>query len=81
MILPIYPFTVSISTSVFNNAKLSITESYMGKAEFYSIDLTAFNNVTFYNSHLIDPLHDKCSLANLSQPMIPLIDPETTMPD
>ena len=35
-------------------SEISITESYMGKAELYSLDLTSFENVTFYNSHLID---------------------------
>lgn len=40
--------------------ELSIAESYLGKAEFYSVDLGSFAKVNIFNSHLAD-----CSFVNV----------------
>lgn len=41
--------------------EFSIVESYLGKSEFYSIDLDKFDRVNILNSHIVD-----CSFVNMT---------------
>ena len=41
-------------------SEFSISESYLGKAEFYSVDFASFQNVYFTDVHLVD-----CSFVNI----------------
>jgi hypothetical protein len=66
--LSIYRFRNDKAFRIFNlkskkgkeATELAISESYLGKAEFYSVDLTAFDNVYLTDVHLID-----CSFVNV----------------
>lgn len=44
-------------------SEFSVVESYLGKAEFYSIDFSSFNFLKLLDSHLVD-----CSFINIKWP-------------
>lgn len=42
------------------DSEISVSESYLGKAEFYLIDLSKFNSVNIVDTHIVD-----CSFINI----------------
>jgi len=62
-ILNIIPFNTEDSPSLFE-----IADSYLGKAEFYSVDFSSFEEVRILDTHLAE-----CSFVNVKWPEI--IDP------